>query len=140
MKTRSRNAERERAYQLCAEYAVDNLKVVFVVLHEQFGFGKDRLKKLMDEMQKKFDYYHEYDSEGCFKYAMDRDIHGLGLDDEVDYALTGRLGSWAECRQPKPKQTSVTVAEAAEMQTKMLAMTDLQKATGYDLGRGVKNE
>lgn len=134
MKTHSRNAERERAYQLCAEYAVDNLKVVFVVLHEQFGFGKDRLRKLMEEMQKKFDYYHEYDADGCFEYAMNRDIHGLGLDEEVDNALTGRLGSWAECRQPKPKQPTVSIAEASEMQAKMLAMTDAQKAQ-YDLGK-----
>ena len=63
-------------------------------------------------------------------YALDRDIRGLGLDDELTEFLTTNIGSRCQNRKIKPKDKDLSVAEAAEICSKMRAFEQIQ-SNGY---------
>ena len=63
-------------------------------------------------------------------YALDRDIRGLGLDDELTNFLTENIGSRCANRKIKPKDKDLSVAEAAEICSKMRAFEQIQ-SNGY---------
>ncbi len=127
MKCNSEKALRELVWRTANEFARQNLKIMMVVLHDDFGFGRDRLHKVIDCIKEKVRYYDEYDNDGVLDYALDRDIRGLGLDDELTEFLTTNIGSRCQNRKIKPKDKDISVAEAAEMRSKMRAFEQIQK-------------
>ena len=130
MKCNSEKALRELVWRTAHEFARQNLKILMVVLHDDFGFGHDRLHKVIDCMKEKVRYYDEYDNDGVLDYALDRDIRGLGLDDELTDFLTENIGSRCANRKIKPKDKDLSVAEAAEICSKMRAFEQIQN-NGY---------
>ena len=130
MKCSSEKALRELVWRTANEFARQNLKIMMVVLHDDFGFGHDRLHKVIDCIKEKVRYYDEYDNDGVLDYALDRDIRGLGLDDELTEFLTTNIGSRCQNRKIKPKDKDISVAEAAEMRSKMRAFEQIQN-NGY---------
>lgn len=130
MKCSSEKALRELVWRTANEFARQNLKIMMVVLHDDFGFGRERLHKVIDCIKEKVRYYDEYDNDGVLDYALDRDIRGLGLDDQLTEFLTTNIGSRCANRKIKPKEKDLSVAEAAEMCSKMRAFEEIQN-NGY---------
>lgn len=130
MKCNSEKALRELVWRTANEFARQNLKIMMVVLHDDFGFGRDRLHKVIDCIKGKVRYYDEYDNDGVLDYALDRDIRGLGLDDQLTEFLTENIGSRCANRKIKPKDKDLSVAEAAEICSKMRAFEQIQN-NGY---------
>ena len=129
MKSNSEKALKELVWRTANEFARQNLKIMMVVLHDDFGFGRDRLHKVIDCMKEKVRYYDEYDHDGILDYALDRDIRGLGLDDDLTEFLTENIGSRCRNRKIKPKEKDISIAEAAEMRSKMRAFEQMQQDT-----------
>lgn len=130
MKCNSEKALKELVWRTANEFARQNLKIMMVVLHDDFGFGRERLHKVIDCIKEKVRYYDEYDNDGVLDYALDRDIRGLGLDDELTNFLTENIGSRCANRKIKPKDKDLSVAEAAEICSKMRAFEQIQ-SNGY---------
>lgn len=126
MKCNSEKALRELVWRTAHEFARQNLKILMIVLHDDFGFGRDRLHKVIDCIKEKVRYYDEYDNDGVLDYALDRDIRGLGLDDQLTEFLTTNIGSRCANRKIKPKDKDLSVAEAAEICSKMRAFEEMQ--------------
>lgn len=131
MKVNSEKKLKEIVWRTANEFARQNLKILLIVLHEDFGFGCERLHKVIECLKAKVKYYDEYDEDGVLDHALDRDIKGLMLDEELTDFLVGSIGSRCENRKIK-KDKSVTFAEAEDIRAKMRAFEEVQ-ASRYDL-------
>lgn len=126
MKCNQKNATKEMIWRTANEFALYNLKIVLITLHEDFGMGKDRLSKFVKKIQEKVKRYDEADNDGILDYAINRDVRGLELDAELTELLTSAVGSRSANRKVKKSQ-AVSMAELEEVRCKMLAFQDLQK-------------
>lgn len=131
MKVNSEKALKELVWRSANEFARQNLKILLVVLHEDFGFGKDRLHRLIECLKAKVKYYDEYDEDGVLDHALDRDIKGLMLDEDLTDFLVCSIGSRSENRKVK-KDKSISFAEAEDIRNKMRAFEEVQ-ASCYNL-------
>ncbi len=62
MKRNGSNINLQKAWNTVYETQMDNLALMLLVLHNEYGFGRDRIGKLlasMTEMVKRFDEYQE---------------------------------------------------------------------------------
>lgn len=130
MKCNSEKALKELVWRTCNEFARQNLKIIMIVLHDDFGFGHDRLHKLIGAMKEKVKIYDDCDNDGVLDYALDRDIRGLDIDADLMEFLTENIGSRCGNRKIKSKEKDISIAEAAEMRSKMRAFELIQN-NGY---------
>ena len=146
MKRNDSNINLQKAWNTVYESQMDNLAMMLLVLHDEYGFGRERIGKLlasMTEMTKKFD---EYQEDGVLDIKREqltsgfldtKDLHEFlkirlsGVVPEEFYnEMFHKTTSALYEAQAKSKhnamkrQQTVPVAEAAEMQRKIHAMKE----------------
>ena len=132
MKVNSEKKLKEIVWRTANEFARQNLKILLIVLHEDFGFGRERLHKVIECLKAKVKYYDEYDEDGVLEHAVNRDIKGLMLDEDLEDFLVGRIGSRHENRKIKKRDKAVSFAEAEDIRAKMRAFEEVQTSC-YDV-------
>lgn len=156
MKRNDSNIELQKAWNSVYENMEDNLAMMLLVLHNEYGFGRERIVKLLDAMEEMSQKFDEYQQDGvldikrkklteCFvnekdlrKFLQAR-LKGVIPEeyyDKVFYSTTSALRealSKSKHNDIKRQQT-VSVAEAAEMQRRMFAMKDFLNEKRADNG------
>lgn len=130
----------------------DNLAMVLLVLHDEYGFGRERIGKILDsmtDMAKRFDEYHadevlEYKRKELTGGFLDTDdlheflkvrLKGVIPEEYYDEIFCKPAPSNYEMRAKYKRNTAdmkpgISLSEAAEIQSKMLAMRDFCSQKG----------
>ncbi len=144
MKRSETDIKLKKAWDAVCENMEDNLDMMLLVLHNEYGFGKERLVKLLDAMEEMSQKFDEYQADGVLeikrKNLTERNIDEKELRkflqsrvkgvipeeyyNKIFYSRTSAMyGAQAKSKQNALKrQQTVPVAEAAEIQSKVLAM------------------
>lgn len=142
----------KKSWDAVCQTIEDNLAMMLLVLHDEYGFGRERIGKILDsmtDMAKMFDEYHadevlEYKREELTKgFLNNGDLHeflkirlkGVIPEEYYDELFCKAAPSNYDMRAKYKRNTDgrnkpVSVAEAAEAQRKMLAMKDFCKERG----------
>lgn len=146
MKRNEPNIELQKAWDSVYENMEDNIALMLLVLHNEYGFGRERIAKILDsmtDMAKAFDEYQadevlEYKREKLTKGFLDKDdlhkflavrLKGVIPEEYYDEFFCKTAPSNYEMRAKYKRNTDtgnkpVSVAEAAEAQKRILAMKD----------------
>lgn len=146
MKRNNSKIEFQKNWNTVYETMEDNLALMLLVLHDEYGFGRERIGKLlasMTEMTKKFDEYQEdgvldikreqltsgfLDTKDLHEFLKIRlrDIVPEEFYNEMFHKTTSALyEAQAKSKHNALKrQQTVPVAEAAAIQSKVLAMKE----------------
>lgn len=157
MKANSYEAAQQKAWKTIQNVMRDNIAMMLLVLHNEYGFGRERIKKLLDEMADMAERFDEYDNDGVLDIKRDEltkdfldenrlheflkvrlknvipeehyeEIFGDGS--AVFHEVRAKSKSKARERQ---KRQEISIATAAEIQSKVLAMRDFQNTKGMVL-------
>ncbi len=146
MKRNEPNIELQKVWDTVYSSMEDNIALMLLVLHDEYGFGRERIIKLLDameEMSQKFGEYQQDDvldikrrkltegfvSEKELRKFLQTRLKGVIPEkyyDEIFYSTTSAFHeSLAKSKHNSMKrQQTVSVAEAAEIQNKVLAMRE----------------
>ena len=149
MKRNEPDIKLKKAWDAVCENMEDNLAMMLLVLHNEYGFGKERLVKLLDAMEEMSQKFDEYQSDGVLdikrkslteRFIDEKDLRKFlqsrlkGVIPEeyynkIFYSTTSAMyEAQAKSKHNAMKrQQTIPVAEAAEIQNKVLAMKDFLK-------------
>lgn len=120
----------QEVYDVTVEACQDNNAMFLIALNETFGFGKERLNKIVrsfNEVSERFTHLREtgYSVEDIHKKLVDElDYIGIAEDD----VYTGRNDFYAAKHHSKminKNQQNVSIKESIEAQKHMLTMKEL---------------
>ena len=119
----------QETYDSQVEVCEDNNAMFFEALNEEFGFGADRIKRLIKRFNVISQRYTEYMLDGY----TDKEIHEmhcealmtLGLEPDTVYSGKNAFNEAKLIRKMAEKNTKPTFAEAAFAHQHMQAMKDM---------------
>lgn len=149
MKRNEPNIELQKAWNSVYENMEDNIALMLLVLHNEYGFGRERIVKLLDAMEEMAQKFDEYQQDGVLDIKRKKLTEGFVSEkdlrkflqarlkgvipeeyyDKVFYSTTSALRE-AQAKSKhndRKRQQTVPVAEAAEIQSKVLVMRDFLK-------------
>ncbi|MCM1330850.1 MAG: hypothetical protein NC253_15625 [Ruminococcus sp.] len=150
MKANSYEAAQQKAWENIRGIMRDNIAMMLLVLHNEYGFGRERIKTLLDKMTDMAERFDEYDNDGVLDIKRDeltggfinpKDLHEflkIRLKDVIpeeyhDELFGNKSAAFHEVRaqskskaRERRKRQAVDVATAAEIQQKILAMKNFQ--------------
>lgn len=154
MKRKEPQINLQKNWDAVCENMEDNLAMMLLVLHDEYGFGKERLAKLlnaMEEMAQKFDEYQEdgvldikrkeltkgFLSEKDLRKFLQTRLKGVIPEEyynKIFYSTTSAMyEAQAKSKHNAIKrQQTIPLAEAADMQRKMLAMKEFLEDRRYE--------
>lgn len=156
MKRNEPNIELQKAWNSVYENMEDNIALMLLVIHNEYGFGRERIVKLLDAMEEMSQKFDEYQQDGVldikrkkltegfinekdlrkFLQARLRDIIPEEYYDKVFYSTTSALREALSKSKHKAEcQQTVSIAEAAEMQKRMFAMKDFLNERSGNYGQ-----
>lgn len=145
MKANSPKSVQQKAWDTIKNVMNDNIAMMLLVLHNEYGFGRERIGKLLDEMTAMAKEFDEYQSDGVFEYKREKltgdflnpkSLHeflkirlkGVIPEEHYNELFGGTIHAFHEAqaryKNSTQKQQQVDVAEAAEIQRKVLAMKE----------------
>lgn len=146
MKRNEPNIELQKVWDAVYSNMEDNIALMLLVLHDEYGFGRERIIKLLDAMEEMSQRFDEYQQDGVLDIKRRKLTEGFVSEkdlrkflqtrlrgvipeeyyDKVFYSTTSALHeAQAKSKHNAMKrQQTVPVAEAAEIQSKVLAMRD----------------
>lgn len=150
MKANSYEAEQQKGWNTIKSVMSDNIAMMLLVLHNEFGFGRERIGKLLDRMADMAEKFDEYDNDGVLSLKRDEltkdfldenrlreflkvRLKGVIPEEHYNELFGNNAAVFHEVRakskskaKERQKRQEVDVATAAEIQRKILAMKDYQ--------------
>lgn len=107
----------------------DNLSVTCIVLNQQFGFGKERIRKFIAESVKMNHKVSEWQDEEVADEMIRRLLEGIGLAYEEIYLEDKQdfKDFMHENKKRKEYKNKIGFADAMRIQSKMHAMKEFLK-------------
>ena len=124
----------KEVYDMQIAVCDDNNAMWLEALNEEFGFGTDRLKRLINRFNKISDRYTEYMEDGYTEEEV-RQIHNealisLGIDPEQVYSGKNDYAQTMNNKRYTEKNHTPTLAEAAKAAEHMAAMKQFMNDNG----------
>lgn len=157
MRRNEPNIELQKAWDAVYENMEDNIALMLLVLHNEYGFGRERIVKLLDAMEEMSQKFDEYQQDGVLDIKRKKLTEGFVSEkdlrkflqtrlkgvipeeyyDKIFYSTTSALHeAQAKSKHNDIKlQQTVSVAEAAEMQKRMFAMKDFLNERSGNYGQ-----
>lgn len=127
MKCNSKDAVGEKYWNLSLKFAVDNLKVAMVVLHNEFGFGPERLTRFLDGVANTSARYNQAFDDEVMDNVIDKDVRALGIPDEyVEMLCEKRLDTRKEYYCAHRNKNKISFREANEAVKRLQVMKEYQ--------------
>lgn len=121
----------ESVFASTVEVCEDNNAMMFVALSEEFGFGHERFRRLIDRFNVVSQKYTDYRSDGYTDEEIHQkhidDLNRIGIDPEQVYTGTKDFYEVKLRKRRHEKNTTPTFAEAAFMQANMKAFKSLSQ-------------
>ena len=145
MKCNTQQTEIQRNWNSVYENLVDNLALVLLVLHDEYGFGRDRIGKILASMTETAKRFDEYQADDVLDVKREQLTDGFldvkDLHEFLKIRLKGVIPEWCynnifysttpALREARAKyrrntqnqhKSDISLSEAAEIQRKMLAV------------------
>lgn len=116
-------------WQTILKAMCDNLSVTCIVLNEQFGFGKDRLRKFIAESVKMNRKVSDWQDEGVADVMIRRMLEEIGLEYEEIYLQDKQdfKDFMHERKKKSEHKNKIKFSDAVQMQNKLQAMKEFLK-------------
>ncbi len=142
MKSNSNKAVFQKNWNAVIETLRDNLALVFLVLHDEYGFGRERIGNILDNMTEYAKQFDDWEEDGVLNYEREKLTGGFLSEKNIHEFLKVRLKgvipdkfyddffcaaapSNSDMRAKFKRNTAkseVSLAEAMEIQKKVAAM------------------
>ena len=116
----------EYYFRCATRTAANSICTMIIALNEEFGFGRERLQRLIDRYRKITRHTNDFQDENQADAYLRRRMEEIGLKEFGDYIMqTHNIKKYqSECK----KMNAVSVKEAAEAQKNLLKMKELMNA------------
>lgn len=117
--------------RIVREHTEKNFKVALACLIADYGFGKKRLEKFMDNYNAMMKRFKDFDKDGVFDYEFNKIYSSTGLDPE---GFTSEYIPYEEqMRREKVKsKINVTESDASKLQLSMALMGKLAEDKKFE--------
>lgn len=146
MKRNASKIEFQKNWNDVYETLADNLALMFLVLHNEYGFGRERIGKLLYAMQDMAKRFDEYQADGVLdikraqlteEFLEAESLHeflkirlkGVVPDEFYNDMFCNAMPTFHEAqakykRNTQKQQKNISFSEAAEIQQRVLAMKE----------------
>lgn len=90
MKRNEPNIELQKAWNSVYENMEDNIALMLLVLHNEYGFGRERIVKLLDAMEEMAQKFDEYQQDGVLDIKRKKLTEGFVSEKGSAEILAGK--------------------------------------------------